>query len=77
MKQTIKDLAVTFVGVMAFLPCMLFMFGGTIMSVAVGLIYGFIFFRLLDTQRGRRWTREFWRSSYRLEKLLLGGNADC
>ncbi len=77
MKQTLKDLAVTFIGVIAFLPCMLFLIGGSLTDAGIGLVYGFIFFRLLDTQRGRRWTRAFWRSSYRLEKLLLGGNADC
>lgn len=77
MKTIIKDLAVTFIGVTAFLPCILFLFGCTVVTVVAGLVYGFEFFRLLDTQRGRKCLRTFWRSSYRLERTLLGGNADC
>ncbi len=77
MKQTIKDLAVTLVGFTAFLPCVLFVCGDSIIGVIAGLVYGFIFFRLCDTQVGRKCVRTFWRSSYRLERTLLGGNADC
>lgn len=76
MKTVIKDLAVTFVGFVAFLPCM-FLFSGDLLSEAIGLVYGFIFFRLLNTQRGKKCIRAYWRSSYRLEQAMFGGHADC
>lgn len=64
MKTVIKDLAVTFIGFAAFLPCMLVL-SGDLLGEVTGLVYGFIFFRLLNTKHGKKCIRAYWRSSYR------------
>ena len=76
MKQCLKDLAVNFLGFAAFLPCML-LFSGDLLGEAIGLVYGCIFFSLLNTKRGKKYIRAYWRSSYRLEQAMFGGHADC
>ena len=76
MKTIIKDLAVTFIGFAAFSPCIL-IFSDGLLNEAIGLAYGFILYRMLYTQRGKKCIRAYWRSSYRLEQAMFGGHADC
>lgn len=70
MRQTIYDSAIIVLGTIQAIPCMM-MFSDTLFAVVLGILYSlFLAYFWSSTIIGKRFFRELWRSTLRLENLL-------
>ena len=70
----IYDSTIIVLGSVMFLPCLM-LFSSTIIAIVLGILYSAclaIFWS--STMIGRWFFRELWRSTLRLERLVLGDN---
>lgn len=71
-----KDSTIILLGIIQVLP-LLAALSSTIITV-LGIIYAFLLWRFWSsTKIGRRFFRAWWRATLRMEKFLLGENAEC
>lgn len=74
-KQVIYDFTIITIVSLIFIPGMLLL-SGSILGGAGSLCWcSFVAYILRRTKKGRWLLREWWRSTLRLERLVLGGNS--
>jgi hypothetical protein len=70
MRQTIYDSAIIVLGTIQAIPCMM-MFSDNLFAVVLGILYSVcLAYFWSSTIIGKRFFRELWRSTLRLENLL-------
>lgn len=71
-----KDSTIILLGFIQLLP-LVAVLSSTIITV-LGISYAFLLWRFWSSTRtGRRFFRAWWRATLRMEKILLGKNAEC
>lgn len=71
-----KDSTIILLGFIQVLP-LVAVLSSTIITV-LGISYAFLLWRFWSSTRtGRRFFRAWWRATLRMEKFLLGENAEC
>ena len=71
-----KDSTIILLGFIQVLP-LVAVLSSTIIIV-LGISYAFLLWRFWSSTRtGRRFFRAWWRATLRMEKFLLGENAEC
>ena len=73
-RRMIYDIAITVLGAVQFLPCLM-LFSSTIIAIVLGFFYSMclaIFWS--STIIGRWFFRELWRATLRLERFAFGDN---
>lgn len=71
-----KDSTIILLGITQLLP-LVAVLSSTIIIV-LGISYAFLLWRFWSSTRtGRRFFRAWWRATLRMEKFLLGENAEC
>lgn len=74
-RQVIYNLAIITIAGLMFIPGILLL-SGSILGGAGSLCWcSFVAYILRHTKKGRWLLREWWRSTLRLERLVLGGNS--
>lgn len=74
--KAIKDSTIILLGIFQLLP-LLAVLSSTIIIV-LGISYAFLLWRFWSSTRtGRKFFRAWWRATLRMEKFLLGENAEC
>lgn len=72
-----KDSTIIVLGIIQVLP-LLAVLDSTINGAVLGIAYAFLLWRFWSsTKIGRRFFRAWWRATLRMEKFLLGENAEC
>lgn len=71
-----KDSTIILLGFIQVLP-LVAVLSSTIITV-LGISYAFLLWRFWSSTRiGRKFFRAWWRATLRMEKFLLGENAEC
>lgn len=71
-----KDSTIIVLGFIQVLP-LVAVLSSTIITV-LGISYAFLLWRFWSSTRiGRKFFRAWWRATLRMEKFLLGENAEC
>lgn len=71
-----KDSTIILLGIIQLLP-LVAVLSSTIIIV-LGISYAFLLWRFWSSTRiGRKFFRAWWRATLRMEKFLLGENAEC
>lgn len=71
-----KDSTIILLGFIQLLP-LVAVLSSTIITV-LGISYAFLLWRFWSSTRiGRKFFRAWWRATLRMEKFLLGENAEC
>ena len=74
-RQLIYNLTIITIVSLFFIPCMMLLSGSVLGSMG-GLCYCFLMWYILRcTSRGKWLLREWWRSTLRLERYVLGENS--
>lgn len=74
--KAIKDSTIILLGFIQVLP-LVAVLSSTIITV-LGISYAFLLWRFWSSTRiGRKFFRAWWRATLRMEKFLLGENAEC
>lgn len=74
-RRLIYDLTITTIVSLLLIPCVLLL-SDSVLGSAGGLCYCvFVWYVLRCTNKGRWLLREWWRSTLRLERFVLGDNS--
>ena len=72
-----KDSTIILLGFIQLLP-LVAVLSSTIIGIVLGISYALLLGRFWSsTKIGRRFFRAWWRATLRMEKFLLGENAEC